>query len=128
MSFTLIQQATPRLHRSELAVPGSNPSLFEKAAKGGADIIFLDLEDACAPSVKESARTTAVTALTELDWGRTLRAIRINGLDTPWCYGDIVEVVTGAREALDVIIVPKGTPHWFKDVSGPVLYYVVKAR
>ena len=43
MSFTLIQQATPRLHRSELAVPGSNPSLFEKAAKGAADIIFLDL-------------------------------------------------------------------------------------
>ncbi len=46
MSFTLIQQATPRLHRSELAVPGSNPTFMEKSASSKADVIFLDLEDA----------------------------------------------------------------------------------
>ncbi len=60
MSFMLIEQATPRLHRSELAVPGSNTSLFEKSAKGEADIIFLDVEDAVAPDDKEQARKNIV--------------------------------------------------------------------
>jgi citrate lyase subunit beta/citryl-CoA lyase len=82
-------------------------------------MVFLDLEDACAPAVKESARGTAVSALTGLDWGRTVRAVRVNGIDTPWCHGDVVEVVTGAREALDVIIVPKARAArdvWWYDV------------
>ncbi len=87
--------------------PASNEHMCEKAARAGADLVFLDLEDACAPAVKESARATAVGALTNLDWGRTVRAVRINGVDTPWCHGDIIDVVTGARDALDVLIVPK---------------------
>ena len=60
----------------------------------GADLVFLDLEDACAPIAKEGARAIAVAALTEQDWGRTVRAVRVNGLDTPWCHDDIIEVVT----------------------------------
>ncbi len=28
----------------------------------------------------------------------------------------------------DVIIVPRGTPHWFREVSGPLTYFTVKAR
>jgi len=93
--------------------------MCEKAPGSGADLVFLDLEDACAPAVKESARGIAVSALTNLDWGRTVRAVRINGVETPWCHGDIIEVVTGAREALDVIIVPKArTPRdvWWVDL------------
>ena len=93
--------------------------MCEVAARAGADLVFLDLEDACAPSAKESARGTAVNALTGLDWGRTLRAVRINGLDTQWCHDDVVEVVSGAREALDVIIVPKvrsARDVWWVDV------------
>jgi citrate lyase subunit beta/citryl-CoA lyase len=78
-----------------------------KAPSSGADLVFLDLEDACAPVVKESSRAIVVDALVGQDWGRVVRAVRVNGLDTPWCYGDVVEVVTGARDALDVIIVPK---------------------
>ncbi len=81
--------------------------MCQKAPGAGADLVFLDLEDACAPIAKEPARATVVAALTEQDWGRTVRAVRVNGLDTPWCYGDLTEVVTGAGEALDVIIVPK---------------------
>jgi citrate lyase subunit beta/citryl-CoA lyase len=81
--------------------------MCEKAPSSGADLVFLDLEDACAPAVKESARAIAVNALVHQDWGRTVRAVRVNALDTPWCYGDVVEIVTGAREALDVIIIPK---------------------
>jgi citrate lyase subunit beta/citryl-CoA lyase len=81
--------------------------MCEKAATSGPDLVFLDLEDACAPVAKEGARATAVAALTGQDWGRTLRAVRVNGVETPWCHGDIIEVVTGARDALDVLIVPK---------------------
>ncbi len=96
-----------RARRSELATPASSERMCEKAPATGADLVFLDLEDACAPSVKESARGIAVGALTGLDWGRTVRAVRINGIDTPWCHGDIIEIVTGARECVDVLIVPK---------------------
>src|SRR5215510_10985359 len=110
MSFTLIQQATPRLHRSELAVPGSNPSLFEKAAKGGADIIFLDLEDAVAPDDKEQARKNIVQGLNDLDWGSKTMMIRINGLDTHYAYRDVVDVVENCPR-LDMILIPKtGVP------------------
>jgi citrate lyase subunit beta/citryl-CoA lyase len=81
--------------------------MCEKAAGSGADLVFLDLEDACAPSAREAARSTVVGALNELDWGHTLRAVRVNGVDTHWCHDDIIEVVTGAGENLDIIIVPK---------------------
>jgi citrate lyase subunit beta / citryl-CoA lyase len=93
--------------------------MCEVAARAGADLVFLDLEDACAPAAKESARATAVAALTDLDWGRSIRAVRINALDTQWCHGDIIEVVTGARNALDVIIIPKvlnAQDVWWVDV------------
>lgn len=93
--------------------------MCKKAANSGADLVFLDLEDACAPAAKEAARRLAVDALTQLDWGRTLRAVRVNGLDTPWCHGDIIELVTGARDALDVLIVPKARSArdvWWVDV------------
>jgi len=110
MSFTLIQQATPRLHRSELAVPGSNPSLFEKAAKGAADIIFLDLEDAVAPDDKEQARKNIIQGLNDLDWGSKTMMIRINGLDTHYAYRDVVDVVENCPR-LDMILIPKtGVP------------------
>jgi citrate lyase subunit beta/citryl-CoA lyase len=109
----------PRARRSELATPASSERMCEKAAASGADLVFLDLEDACAPLAKESARATAVAALTDLDWGRTVRAVRVNGLDTEWCHGDIIEVVTGAGDDLDVIIVPKARTArdvWWVDV------------
>ncbi|HET6950849.1 MAG TPA: CoA ester lyase [Acidimicrobiales bacterium] len=109
----------PRSRRSELATPASSERMCMKAAGSGADLVFLDLEDACAPIAKEPARATAVAALTGQDWGRTVRAVRVNGLETPWCYGDVVEVVTGARDDLDVIIVPKARSArdvWWFDV------------
>jgi malyl-CoA/(S)-citramalyl-CoA lyase len=91
MSFTLVEQARPRLHRSELAVPGSNPSLFEKAAKSKADIVFLDLEDAVAPDEKEQARRNVIAALNDIDWGEKTLMLRINGLDTYYMYRDVVD-------------------------------------
>lgn len=110
---------TPRARRSELATPASSERMCEKAPSSGADLVFLDLEDACAPSMKEAARAIAVGALTGQDWGRTVRAVRVNGIDTPWCHGDIIEIVTGARAAVDVLIVPKvrrARDVWWVDV------------
>jgi malyl-CoA/(S)-citramalyl-CoA lyase len=110
MSFTIIEQATPRLHRSELAVPGSNPAIFEKAAKSAADIVFLDLEDAVAPDDKEQARKNIIQALNEMDWGTKTMMVRINGLDTHYMYRDVVDVMENCPR-LDMILIPKvGVP------------------
>ena len=98
---------TDLLRRSELAVPASNDNMFEKGAKSGADLVFLDLEDAVPPAYKEESRVKAIAALNDIDWGHTARAIRINGLDTQWCHDDVVDVVTKAGEHLDTIITPK---------------------
>jgi len=110
MSFTIIEQATPRLHRSELAVPGSNPAIFEKAAASAADIVFLDLEDAVAPDDKEQARRNIIQALNEMDWGSKTMMVRINGLDTHYMYRDVVDVVESCPR-LDMLLIPKvGVP------------------
>ncbi len=110
MSFTLIEQARPRLHRSELAVPGSAPAMFEKAAKSAADIIFLDVEDAVAPDDKEQARKNIVAGLNDVDWGTKTMMVRINGLDTHYMYRDVVDIVE-ACPRLDMILIPKvGVP------------------
>jgi malyl-CoA/(S)-citramalyl-CoA lyase len=106
MSFTTIEQATPRLHRSELAVPGTNPALFKKAAQSRADIIFLDCEDAVAPDDKEQARKNIILGLNEVDWGSKTMMVRINGLDTHYMYRDIVDIVE-ACPRLDMILIPK---------------------
>ncbi|MCU7916915.1 MAG: CoA ester lyase [Candidatus Thiodiazotropha sp. (ex Epidulcina cf. delphinae)] len=96
-----------RLHRSELAVPGSNKRMLEKAPDAGADMVFLDLEDAVAVSDKEQARKNIIHALNHFDWSRCSVSIRINGLDTHFCYRDIVDVVEQAGDKLDTILVPK---------------------
>ena len=107
MSFHTIEQAPPRLNRSELAVPGSQPQLFEKAAQSEADVIFLDLEDAVAPDEKAQARRNIVKALNEVDWNTKTMSVRINGLDTHYMYRDVVDVLEQAGERLDLIMIPK---------------------
>ena len=106
MSFTLVDQARPRLHRSELAVPGTQDGIFEKAAKGDADIIFLDCEDAVAPDDKERARKNIVQGLNDIDWGTKTMMVRINGLDTHFWYRDVVDIVENCPR-LDMILIPK---------------------
>ncbi|MEJ2405419.1 MAG: CoA ester lyase [Candidatus Thiodiazotropha sp.] len=96
-----------RLHRSELAVPGSNPRMLEKAPHAGADLVFIDLEDAVAPPDKEQARLNAIHALNHYDWSHCSVSVRINGLDSHFCYRDIVDVVEQAGDKLDTILVPK---------------------
>ncbi|GIU98279.1 MAG: CoA ester lyase [Actinomycetota bacterium] len=96
-----------RLHRSELAVPATNARAIEKAPSLGADVVFLDLEDAVAPGDKERARAAAIDALRSRDWSSCTISVRINGLDTPWCYRDVVEVVEQAGDVVDTLLVPK---------------------
>ncbi len=107
MSFKIVEQAPARLNRSELAVPGSQPQLFEKAAKSAADVVFLDLEDAVAPDDKPSARKNVIQALRDIDWGTKTMSVRINGLDTHFMYRDVVDVIEQAGERLDLIMIPK---------------------
>lgn len=96
-----------RLHRSELAVPGSNLRMLEKAPTAGADVVFLDLEDAVAPDDKAQARKNVIEALNDMDWSNCSVSVRINGLDTHYCYRDIVDVVEQAGDKLDTLLIPK---------------------
>lgn len=113
MSYTLHPMRRPRLQRSELAVPGSNPSFIDKAAESRADYVFLDLEDAVAPPEKEQARKNVIAALGDIDWagkGKTV-SVRINGLDTHYMYRDVVDVMEQVGDRLHTILVPKvGVP------------------
>ena len=107
MSFKIIEPAPARLNRSELAVPGSNPKLFAKAAQSAADVVFLDLEDAVAPDDKPQARKNIIKALNDVDWGDKTLSVRINGLDTHYMYRDVVDVIEQGGDRLDLIMIPK---------------------
>jgi len=96
-----------RVRRCELSVPGSSEKMVAKAATMNVDFVFLDLEDAVAPSEKRPSRKKIVDALNSLDWGKKTRCVRINDLTTEYAYEDIIEVVEGARENLDIIMLPK---------------------
>jgi malyl-CoA/(S)-citramalyl-CoA lyase len=106
MSLTTNKPRRFRLQRSELAVPATSPHFFEKAARGDADVIFLDLEDAVAPEQKIKARSNAIAALNEVDWGQKTVAVRVNGLDTPWAYRDLCQIAENCPR-LDLIMLPK---------------------
>ena len=96
-----------RLRRSQLAVPGVSEKMLTKAAASTADHVFCDLEDAVAPSAKAGARDTIADALNNLDWGNTVRCVRVNDVGTEWCYEDIISVVEKAGKNLDTIMLPK---------------------
>ena len=109
MSHTSYENARARVQRSELAVPGSSPKMFEKALKSAADFIFLDLEDAVSPNDKITARENVIKALKEMDWrgnGKTI-SVRINGLDTHYMYRDVVEIMCQAGEFVETLLIPK---------------------
>jgi len=113
MSHTIHNLRKMRLQRSTLAVPGSNPTMIEKAADSAADCIFLDIEDAVAPDDKEKARRNIIQALNDIDWKakKKTMSVRINGLDTHYMYRDVVDVMEQAGDKLDMVMIPKvGVP------------------
>jgi citrate lyase beta subunit len=96
-----------RLARSMLFVPAARPDMIAKAARSAADAVCIDLEDSVAPEQKEASRAHAIDALRELDWGACTRMLRINALDTPFAYRDVIEVVEAAGRQLDLLMLPK---------------------
>lgn len=109
MSHARLDPACARLQRSELAVPGSSPALFDKALASDADYVLLDLEDAVAPADKEQARRNVIDALNGLDWrgaGKTI-SVRVNGMDTRYFYRDLADVLGQAGDVVDTVLLPK---------------------
>ena len=109
MSHLYYKPRKTRLHRSELAVPGSSPKMFEKAITSKADVVFLDLEDAVSPQDKIPSRQNIIKAIKEMNWkekGKTI-SIRINSLDTHYMYRDVIEIVEEVGEKIDTILIPK---------------------
>ena len=107
MSFRLQPAPVARPNRCQLFGPGSRPALFEKMAASAADVINLDLEDSVAPSDKAAARANIIKATHEVDWGTKLLSVRINGLDTPFWYRDVVDLLEQTSDRLDQIMIPK---------------------
>ena len=107
MSFRIQPSPAARPNRCQLFGPGSRPALFEKMAASAADVINLDLEDSVAPDDKPQARANIIEAINDIDWGKKTLSVRINGLDTPWWYRDVVEVLEQAGPRIDQIMIPK---------------------
>ncbi|WP_339768360.1 L-malyl-CoA/beta-methylmalyl-CoA lyase [uncultured Pseudosulfitobacter sp.] len=107
MSFRLQPTPPARPNRCQLFGPGSNTKLFAKMAASEADVINMDLEDSVAPSDKDTARANIIQAISEHDWGNKTLSVRINGLDTPYWYRDVVDLLEQSGERLDQIMIPK---------------------
>lgn len=107
MSFRLQPPAPARLNRCQLFAPGSRSQLFAKMAASAADVINLDLEDSVAPDDKDQARKNVIQAIGDIDWGNKTLSVRINGLDTPFWYRDVVDLLEQAGDRLDQIMIPK---------------------
>ena len=107
MSFRIQPTAPARPNRCQLFGPASNTKLFAKMAASAADVINIDLEDSVAPSDKDMARANAIEALNTVDWGNKYVSVRINGLDTPYWYRDVVDLLEQSGDRLDQIMIPK---------------------
>ena len=107
MSFRLQPTPAARPNRCQLFGPGSNTKLFAKMAASAADVINMDLEDSVAPSDKATARANIIEAINTIDWGTKTVSVRINSLDTPYWYRDVVDLLEQASERLDMIMIPK---------------------
>ena len=96
-----------RLMRSMLFVPASRPAMIAKAAASAADAVCLDLEDSVVPDEKVASRGNVVQALRELDFGTRVRMVRINSLDSEYADRDLMDVLEGAADLVDVVMIPK---------------------
>ncbi|QFU09847.1 Malyl-CoA lyase [Rhodobacteraceae bacterium THAF1] len=107
MSFRIQPTPPARPNRCQLFGPGSRPSIFEKMAGSDADVINLDLEDSVSPDDKPEARRNIIQAIGDIDWGDKHLSVRINGLDTPYWYRDVVDLLEQAGDRIDQIMIPK---------------------
>lgn len=93
--------------RSILSVPGHIEKMHLKALPGPADVVMLDLEDSVPLDAKDAARDQVIRSLlSQTPGGRTI-AFRMNGIESPMGYRDLLEVVTAAGDRIDTVVVPK---------------------
>jgi len=90
-----------------LFVPASRWAMIVKAAASDADSVCIDLEDSVPGDQKEASRANVIRAFTELDFGRRTRMFRMNAVDTPFAYRDLVDVVEAAGDRIDLVMLPK---------------------
>lgn len=93
--------------RSNLSVPGHLKKMHGKASESQADVIMLDLEDSVPVAEKAAARQQVIDSLLSLDWSQKTVTVRINSLDTPFAYRDLLEVVEHAGHVINAIVIPK---------------------
>lgn len=95
------------LPRSVLSVPANREKMINKALDLPADMIMLDLEDSVPVSEKTEARKFIISALQHLDFGNKIRAVRINDMNTPFAYRDLIDIMEFSGKFVDVLIIPK---------------------
>ncbi len=93
--------------RTVLSVPGHINKMHSKAVKSDADVVMFDLEDSVPAIEKEAARKTVINSLGRINSEEKIVSVRINGLDTPYAYRDIIEVVEAAGERIKTVVIPK---------------------
>jgi citrate lyase beta subunit len=93
--------------RTVLSVPGHIEKMHDKALNSGSDAVMLDLEDSVPVDIKTEARGHVIESLTNRNWGQKTVLFRMNGLDTPFAYRDLMEVVEAAGPVIDAVVVPK---------------------
>ena len=90
--------------RTWLFAPGNHARKVEKVFTVGADAVVLDLEDAVALGQKAATRDVVVEALKARPKRASRGYIRVNAIDTEFCYGDLDAVI---GPWLDGILLPK---------------------
>ena len=90
--------------RTWLFAPGNHDRKIEKVFKVAADVVVLDLEDSVPRASKISCRSKVVKALTNELNSPCRKYIRVNSMDTEFCYADIQEAI---GPWLDGLLLPK---------------------
>jgi malyl-CoA/(S)-citramalyl-CoA lyase len=93
--------------RSNLSVPGHLKKMHGKAHESNADVIMLDLEDSVPVDEKQNARVQVIESLLQLDWKNKTVTVRINALDTPFAYRDLLDIAENTGHIIDAIVLPK---------------------
>jgi malyl-CoA/(S)-citramalyl-CoA lyase len=93
--------------RSILSVPGHIERMHHKALGSQADVIMFDLEDSVPLDAKIDARKKIVASLDHFDLVPAVTAIRINSLDTPFGYEDLLTMVGAVGHRIDSVVIPK---------------------
>jgi malyl-CoA/(S)-citramalyl-CoA lyase len=107
MTFTNIDEAPARLNRSLQMLLANRPGRFETASRNASDVAVFEMEDNVPPDEKPAARRNVIEALNDIDWGEKSVGVRVNGLDTPFLYRDLVDLLEAPTERLDLIMIPK---------------------